>query len=781
MNQEQQDQLKDLADALYTMRADLLHGSPGEHFSGDGSYVFFIGGGASTIGQQPFIDELQRETLQRLGARPTYAVADVLRMSPSERMEHFGRKWLGATFNPLKSTTLRNLLGKLKLTDGHRILAELLRDRYLSLVLTTTIDQLIETAFVGSLTRTEQPPQWWSVLDNKGDPPADDLREIMQLGPTIVKLCGSLPAPAVTKSQVEQKARQACERWRMEEILQRNLVIIAPTSLDDLMFQQFPDIGSGGTVYFISSNPPSVDLQALLKPRDPVYVRDDELDFDLALQTISAQIETLSKLERYTGKPVDEGGRGEVRELQQTASDKAEVIQGYMSRSESARRQTGNTGDLAPVQTPPAETPTHAEQAPHREESDDELIEIIEDDGVMEDDVIVWPEAVVCTVKMEPDHRVSYTVAGGKFNTSGSGARATTINVSDVYEFMSDMRRKIVFYLKMSNRREQERNLDFWRKDVRRNGKKLYNDLVQAYPDLREALGDVRQTALKDGPANVTLAFESSRADLGMPFELLFDGETPLALGNPLCRRISDAPARLTQHFDDFLVTLSRQKQPLKVLLIATGLQDTSADQEIAELETLIREEAARRNLRAPDIKAIPSARATYDTVQKELAQCPYHLVHCAGQGTFDDDAGVNCALLLRRNERSKEPVILTTTELAGLLETGETRLFYLGNCVGAWTDSDLKLYNNDYLGAMDAITRAGIPYVLGFRWHVAEEQSRLFALSFYRHLCQPPFVPERAAWYARRQIQETYRGIDEAWTSPILIAQNLYMHEKAT
>jgi hypothetical protein len=64
---------------------------------------------------------------------------------------------------------------------------------------------------------------------------------------------------------------------------------------------------------------------------------------------------------------------------------------------------------------------------------------------------------------------------------------------------------------------------------------------------------------------------------------------------------------------------------------------------------------------------------------------------------------------------------------------------------------------------------------VLGLRWHVTPASRQRFAALFYESLLRhAPFGVEEAALYARCETQR-YDRQDEAWASPLLIAQNPY------
>jgi CHAT domain-containing protein len=405
------------------------------------------------------------------------------------------------------------------------------------------------------------------------------------------------------------------------------------------------------------------------------------------------------------------------------------------------------------------------EVAPSEKEELVELVTPTKPVSAQEDvlvELVETVETTIFTIKMEPGYKVSFT--GEK--SASEEAKDLNIYIGDLNEMTQEMRDRVTRYHNQSESDERTKNLTSWRRRIRQEGKNFYRDFIQEYSEMRNALEKAQQTIK---PENLTLAFEGPRADLGMPYELLCNGDIPLVFRNPLCRIVSDAP-RAPQSFDASMGRLQKRRSPLKILLIGAGKQDTASDQEVTYLYGRITQQAQNVGIR-PKIDVIRPDKTTYDRVTQQLKSNLYHLVHFVGQGIFNENAGNDASLTLKRNDLNEEQVILTMAELVNLLNKRDMLLFYLGNCVGVWTDSEANTHNSTYLGAMDAIVHAGVPYVLGFRWHVMEERGRLFATYFYDHLLLPPFVPEHAVWYARKKIGET----DETWTSPVLVSQYPY------
>ncbi len=219
-------QLIELADLLYDARGDSQGGQ-----SQEDSFVLFIGGEASTIGGRPYLDELQYQALMAR-AQPRFEIGAINEVSLNERLRLFNDKWSDPRNTATRSRVLRETLNKLVFTPGHMDLAWLLKEHYFPLVLTTTIDQLIETAFISSIVSAGEPVPQWAVLVNGHNSPEDFQRTLRSSsGISILKLCGNAQTPAITQTETTAKILEI--EQTVDEALQRNLVIVGPTLLDN--------------------------------------------------------------------------------------------------------------------------------------------------------------------------------------------------------------------------------------------------------------------------------------------------------------------------------------------------------------------------------------------------------------------------------------------------------------------------------------------------------------------------------------------------------------------
>jgi hypothetical protein len=361
---------------------------------------------------------------------------------------------------------------------------------------------------------------------------------------------------------------------------------------------------------------------------------------------------------------------------------------------------------------------------------------------------------------------LAFRISGAR-SYQGDPVQGWRINFGALNVQMNDLGRFIAAY----HRQGDQAGREAWRHTAQEIGMHLYTGLLNTDSTLAQYLGAVLR---RTHPAeNLTLVFEGPRDYLSVPYELLHDGHTPLALRFPICRRMAGVLPGSSADFYTFIETLKAAGRPLKVLLISSGARSVAADQEIEFLETSFQDHARRAGLNA-DIEVVWAGAASYEALKQKLAQCPYHVVHYAGQVYHDRLNPDNGGLLFadRRDEQVGQ-ALLTIRDLAGWLRGSATQLFFISACVGPQHWDEYVLRDSHYLGLIAALAEAGVPYVIGFRWYVTYEGRQRFVQRFYERLFYTPFAPERAMLAAR---QAVFRrdSQDETWASPILIAQNI-------
>jgi len=622
------------------------------------------------------------------------------------RQERFQREW--ARLSDLERRAfLMRVFETLPISEGYKALAAILKAGFLRLVVTSNLDSLIETALGEVLL-----PGQWSRLVNGYDSP-DRVQSVLadrSYSVVVLKLCGDLSmGPFALEAGAIGELMRPLESI-LNPYLSRPLIVVGYGPLDDYIVPYLPK--RGDRVYYVGTVSPhegSPFFECLWQRRRTDIV-DETMNFNLFCTCLAQELHILPK-----PKGPAEAGTVSERLVEIIPPDVPE--------------------DFSSLQ--PGETPGNT------------LVELV--------------RPTVFTIRVDARYRVSFDVTGA-VNYTSEAAEEWRVNVDDLNVLLQDMGRDIAAYHRLGD----QEGRDSWRRRAKREGQRLYEDLMAASPDLSRKLELARQAV--EPPENLTLAFSGPRHHLGMPYELLHDGKVPLAVRHPLCRQVSGVTVRHTQNLDAFVRALRRKNEPLRLLLIASDTGGLAVDEEVEVIRHKARQ--ARLNL---SIDCLLTNEASLGEVERRLRQCSYHLVHYAGHGHFDPATGENSGLLFWRDRnRRGGTALLTARQLAQLLAGGQTMLFYLSTCVGAQVGSEQLLRDNDYLGVMDAVVQAGVPYVLGYRWYVTDSGSRRFAFHFYERLFTSPYVPEQAILHARSQVYGA-DGTDETWTSPILVAQNLY------
>lgn len=777
---------QDLSDFAYQLQSDPV---------ANAGTILFVGGQASTVQGRPLIYQLAHQILlEQFGTR--YSVEEIQQMQANGQMTNlmfsFERKWLGTNRNK-QTNSLRKLHEQLVLTEGHIALANLLKKHFFLLVLATATDQLLESAYISNATQEGQRAPAWKVVINGYSTP-NDFQVAIQTpsDATFIKLCGDIDTFAVTSSEadlmlkdpIKQEIRKALNR-------NRDLVIVCPTLLDEhilsLLFQD-DQKKVIGRIIFINSSEPSQKLRQEMQQWDPTptYIIDGALTFDLVFQTIADQHGLYQDVEKIAGRSLTEADLQKLRQEILSSNIPDEVLERFFKR-EAPQEAAAPQSPPSQADTPPtikdrvsdAPKPTSrtpvSQTPPAKEVEDEDLVVLIDDEDETSDDsesvpheYIEWIETTVFTINVRPDRKANFTALGGKINSKSPDSVVLPINPEKLNELMLYMGQNLSIYHKMGGS-EAGTLLLSWLKQIEREGNELNTSILEAIPDLNKTLEVARKTAARDDLENVTLLFGGPRQYLNMPYELIYYNGKPLVVQHPFCHQVTEEQFTYKEKdFDSFFRTLKKQRQHLRVLLVSSS---ATSDQEVRELEKLIDQKSGLKTT----IHTLLSNQISEGSLTDCLRRSTYHIVHYVGYGTFDETSGQNNGLLLlKRDKLREESSILTAEDVARLLDASETRLFYLNPYSDTGTNGSRTIPNSNQPGMMDALVRAGIPYILGFRWHITESNSLKFATTFYEKLFKHPLIPEKAALYARQAFFEGDEQND-TWTSPILVAQTPY------
>lgn len=308
-----------------------------------------------------------------------------------------------------------------------------------------------------------------------------------------------------------------------------------------------------------------------------------------------------------------------------------------------------------------------------------------------------------------------------------------------------------------------------WRPEARAVGDAIYDALTGD----RRVLGDlVSARALADRFSDLWIQFSGPAESLGLPFELLRDQDDYLGLAHILTRRLAQAGPTLshkTEPFHTFVENLVRSGEMLRILVVGANSDGAipKVEQEARELAAQIETELTCLGI---DHQLVPliGPEASYARVAQELRQGGYHMFHYAGHGLHSEEQPEVSGLVLH-GEHGR--VTLSASDLNLMMRDTDLQVVFLSCCLGARNAS--RTGRGDFHGTLEAIARADVPIVLGYRWTVVDEPARNLALQFYSSLWRT-FAPGEALLEARRCAAQGPGGRDdETWAAPMLLLQN--------
>jgi hypothetical protein len=312
---------------------------------------------------------------------------------------------------------------------------------------------------------------------------------------------------------------------------------------------------------------------------------------------------------------------------------------------------------------------------------------------------------------------------------------------------------------------------DVWRKEASSIGRDVYRLLSEDRRILTDLSG---ARALAPHFSDLWIQFSGPAGGLGMPFELLRDEEEYLGLSYILTRRLVQAGPAFSlkpEAFHVFVEQLIRNREPLRALVVGSNSDGAipAAEEEARAVAGAIDADLAGLGI-AHEVVSLIGAEASYTKVSNALREGHYHLLHYAGHGRYADRLPEVSGLVLR-DERDNLST-LTAADLNLLIRGTKLRMIYLSCCLSARTAANVG--RGDFYGVLEALARADVPTVLGYRWTVADGPARELALNFYQALWHS-FSPGQALLEARRAGVLGSRGRDdETWMSLLLLMQNM-------
>jgi class 3 adenylate cyclase/tetratricopeptide (TPR) repeat protein len=274
---------------------------------------------------------------------------------------------------------------------------------------------------------------------------------------------------------------------------------------------------------------------------------------------------------------------------------------------------------------------------------------------------------------------------------------------------------------------------------LREIGQMLYNELFSS---------NVKETLKNTNAKYLSLKIDDQLVQI--PWELLYDGK------QFLCRRFH--MGRLIKTRQSVLSEKNRAlARPLKMLILA----DPEGDLKGAYAEgTQIRDYMDKKkdlinaSFRSEDI--------TPDSIKEKIQN--FDLVHFAGHADYNpENAGDSGWRLSSGSLKARDIIKMAATNTM-------PTLIFSNACQSALTEEwALKVhFENEIFGMANAFLLAGVRHYIGTFWEISDEQSRHFALEFYKYLLSGVSIGE-AIRESRLALIKQYGEENIVWTSYIL------------
>lgn len=188
-------------------------------------------------------------------------------------------------------------------------------------------------------------------------------------------------------------------------------------------------------------------------------------------------------------------------------------------------------------------------------------------------------------------HRVQSFSFEGAVNYPGE-SRSLKLDLDDLNDELQEIGDDIFDFhklLRLSSsdqaKEQYQEKRDRWRSKAILRGQELYTQIIGTNTQLVEQWGHAKQAVGLE--KDMVVRFRGPRTYLGMPYEMLHDGQAPLVACYPLCRQVEGVgPKGKSQTFSSFLERL--KDSHLKVLLIAS--ESGSSLEEIRLIHDLVQE-----------------------------------------------------------------------------------------------------------------------------------------------------------------------------------------------
>ncbi|CAN5296077.1 hypothetical protein BH10ACI1_BH10ACI1_28030 [soil metagenome] len=308
--------------------------------------------------------------------------------------------------------------------------------------------------------------------------------------------------------------------------------------------------------------------------------------------------------------------------------------------------------------------------------------------------------------------------------------------------------------------------IEQWRPEAKAIGKEIYDKLFyerSILENLHKAQANAKSTN------DLWIRLKGAANTIGVPFELIHNNLDYLSHRHIFTRSLTGYNISNKKPFHLFIKDLEQTNEVLRILIVGSNCDGgiPQVDNEIEILKTEITNSLNHIGINFK-VECLSTEEASYEKVSDALRTGNYHIFHFCGHGDFVNELPENSGIWFL--DESGTPKKLDASHLNLLMQNSNLQFVFLNCCLSAGTAD--RVGRGDFYGIFEALIRAGIPAVLGYRWTVLDDSALQLARKFYQKLWRSLSL-EESLHYAKQKIKFAKGLDDETWASPVLLMQN--------
>ena len=258
-------------------------------------------------------------------------------------------------------------------------------------------------------------------------------------------------------------------------------------------------------------------------------------------------------------------------------------------------------------------------------------------------------------------------------------------------------------------------------------------------------------------------------ANLPWEFSYIPDADTPSSQRSLEGFLVLDRRLSLVRYemLSQGMANLEPGKQ--ETLRMAVILANPSGDPSFPPLDLTSEQQIIEQALKGvSQINAQFYPNATVETLHDAI-NTGANVFHFAGHGSFQADMGSpygsaeGTGYIVLVGDKGKER-LFSSTNLELILRGRDVRLVVLGACEGGRRDGV-----NAWTGVVPALTRAGIPAVIGMQYKIADTSAITFSRNFYRALAAHQSIDEALTAGRLAILTGSSEEVEFDWGVPVL------------